>query len=99
MDLTAGQLAQFHRDGYVFLPEMFTAAEAAVLRAEADTIYAMDREEVWRESSGAPRTAFAAHTYSEPFRRSTVRRERAADVRWGPSLCRERLDFSPLRRD
>jgi L-proline 4-hydroxylase len=69
MDLTAGQLAQFDRDGYVFLPEMFTAAEAAVLRAEADTIYAMDREEVWRESSGAPRTAFAAHTYSEPFRR------------------------------
>jgi L-proline 4-hydroxylase len=69
MDLTAGQLAQFHRDGYVFLPEMFTATEAAMLRAEADTIYAMDREEVWRESSGAPRTAFAAHTYSEPFRR------------------------------
>src|SRR3546814_14162435 len=25
--------------------------------------------EVWRESSGAPRTAFAAQTYSEPFRR------------------------------
>jgi len=69
MVLTAGQVDQFHRDGYLFLPEVFTAAEAAVLRAEADTIYAMDREEVWRESSGAPRTAFAAHTYSEPFRR------------------------------
>ena len=69
MDLTAGQLAQFHRDGYLFLPEVFTAAEAAVLRAEADRLYAIDREEVWRESTGAPRTAFAAHTYSEPFRR------------------------------
>jgi ectoine hydroxylase len=69
MDLTAGQLAQFDRDGYLFLPAVFTAAEAAVLRAEADAIYAMDRQEVWRESTGAPRTAFAAHTYSEPFRR------------------------------
>src|SRR3546814_13998444 len=29
----------------------------------------LEREEVWRESSGAPRTAFAAQTYSEPFRR------------------------------
>jgi ectoine hydroxylase len=69
MDLTVAQVDQFHRDGYLFLPEVFTAAEAAVLRAEADAIYALDREEVWRESSGAPRTAFAAHTYSEPFRR------------------------------
>src|SRR3546814_19159147 len=32
-------------------------------------VYGLEREEVWRESSGAPRTAFAAQTYSEPFRR------------------------------
>ena len=69
MELSAGQLAQFDRDGYLFFPEVFSAAEAAVLRAEADAVYATDREEVWRESNGAPRTAFAAHTYSEPFRR------------------------------
>ena len=31
-------------------------------------IYATDRQEVWREKSGAPRTAFAAHTYNEAFR-------------------------------
>ena len=39
-----------------------------MLRAEAEAIYATDREEVWREKSGAPRTAFAAHTYNEAFR-------------------------------
>ncbi|MPY92190.1 MAG: proline hydroxylase, partial [Acidimicrobiia bacterium] len=69
MDLTPAQLTQFQRDGYVFLPEVFSPSEAAVLRREADRLYGLDREEVWRESSGAPRTAFAAHTYSEPFRR------------------------------
>ena len=69
MDLSAGQLAEFDRDGYVFLPEMFSRAEAEMLRVEADAVYALDRQEVWRETSGAPRTAFAAHTYSEPFRR------------------------------
>ena len=69
MDLTAVQLDQYARDGYLFLPGTFSAAEATMLRAEADVLYATDREEVWRESSGAPRTAFAAHQWSEPFRR------------------------------
>ena len=40
-----------------------------MLRQAADEVYAMERKEVWRESSGAPRTAFAAHTYHEAFRR------------------------------
>ena len=35
---------------------------------EAEAIYRTDRQEVWREKSGAPRTAFAAHTYNEAFR-------------------------------
>jgi ectoine hydroxylase len=69
MKLTPEQRAEFDREGYIFLPGTFSAAETALLRAEADRVYALDREEVWRESSGAPRTAFAAQTYSEPFRR------------------------------
>ena len=40
-----------------------------MLRAEADTVYAMDRDEVVREKSGVARTAFAAHTYNEAFAR------------------------------
>ena len=40
-----------------------------MLKAGAQTVYALDRDEVWRETSGAPRTAFAAHTYNEAFRR------------------------------
>src|SRR3546814_7725512 len=46
-----------------------TLFRSALLRVEAARVYGLEREEVWRESSGAPRTAFAAQTYSEPFRR------------------------------
>jgi len=69
MKLSPEQLEVFDREGYIFLPGMFSAEETRLLREEAQRVYALNREEVWRESSGAPRTAFAAHTYSEPFRR------------------------------
>ncbi len=65
--LTETQVRQFEQEGYLFLPETFTAEEVAVLRAEAEVIYREHRPEVWREKSGAPRTAFAAHLYNEAF--------------------------------
>jgi len=64
MPLTAQQLAQFAEEGHLFLPDCFLEEEVAVLRDEAEAIYASDRQEVWREKTGAPRTAFAAHTYN-----------------------------------
>ena len=69
MKLTDAQLAEFDELGYLFLPNCFNEQEVALLRQAAADVYALDREEVWRESNGAPRTAFAAHTYNETFRR------------------------------
>src|SRR6202162_4046188 len=66
--LSPDQVRQFHEEGYLFLPETFTATEVAILKSEAETIYRQQRPEVWREKSGAPRTAFAAHLYNEAFR-------------------------------
>ena len=68
MKLTPEQIAQFHEEGWLFLPELFTPEEVALLKREAEAIYAQQRPEVWREKSGAPRTAFAAHLYNEAFR-------------------------------
>jgi len=65
--LTDQQTKQFADEGWVFLPECFSTDEVAVLKAEAENIYDEDRPEVWRETSGAPRTAFAAHTYNDAF--------------------------------
>lgn len=69
MQLSAQQLAQFNEQGYLFFPGQFTPAEAALMHTAAKDVYAMSREEVWRESSGVARTAFAAHLYNETFRR------------------------------
>ena len=69
MKLTDAQLAEFEDLGYLFLPDRLNKVETDLLRTEAEHVYALQREEVWREKGGAPRTAFAAHTYNEAFRR------------------------------
>jgi len=56
MQLTSHQLRQFAEEGYLFLPDCFTEEEVAILRDEAEQIYATNRPEVWREKTSAPRT-------------------------------------------
>src|ERR1043166_8189124 len=68
MKLTTQQIADFDQQGYLFFPNCFAEEEVALLRAEAENILKTERQEIWREKSGAPRTAFASHTYSEVFR-------------------------------
>src|SRR5271156_2332871 len=63
--LSEDQVRHFHEEGYLFLPDTFSDTEAAILKSEAEAIYRQQRPEVWREKSGAPRTAFAAHLYNE----------------------------------
>ena len=70
MKLNPQQLAEFDRDGYLFFPSLFTAAEIATLTDEVPHLYAQDRPENVREKTGGVvRTNFAAHLYSEPFAR------------------------------
>ena len=68
MQLTASQLRDFEEQGYLFFPNCFSEEEIALLRDDAEAILKLDRQEVWREKTGAPRTAFAAHTFNETFR-------------------------------
>jgi ectoine hydroxylase len=67
MKLSSEQLKAFDEQGYVFFPNCFSEEEIALLRTEADNILKLDREEVWREKSGAPRTAFAAHKFNPVY--------------------------------
>ena len=70
MKLSDVELQQFGLEGWVLIPDLFSQEEIDVLVGELPDIFAMDREEVWRETDGeAVRTAFAAHTYNEAFRR------------------------------
>src|SRR5213076_2650633 len=54
MKLSQEQLEFFHREGWLFLPELFSPEEVNFLAREAVGIYDADRPEVWREKSGAP---------------------------------------------
>src|SRR5262249_55400124 len=55
MRLSADQLKAFDEQGYVFFPNCFSEEEIALLRAEAANVLKQDRQEVWREKTGAPR--------------------------------------------
>ena len=67
MQLTPEQIRTFDEQGFIFFPNCFREEEVSLLRDEAERILKLDRQEIWREKSGAPRTAFAAHTYSDVF--------------------------------
>ncbi|MDH3234892.1 MAG: phytanoyl-CoA dioxygenase family protein [Alphaproteobacteria bacterium] len=70
MKLSEEQQATFAERGYLMLPDLFAASELDALRRAATDVFAMERQEVVREKDGTTaRTAFAAHTYHETFRR------------------------------
>jgi ectoine hydroxylase len=73
MKLSPDQVRRFETDGYLFLPNVFTAAEIATLNTEVPDIFALDRPEVIREKgSEAIRSAFYTQTYNEAFRRLSL---------------------------
>jgi ectoine hydroxylase len=68
MKLSAGQIGDFEREGYLFFPSLFTPDEIKVLIDEVPALYAQRRPENVREKTGdVVRTNFAAHLYSYPF--------------------------------
>ncbi len=68
MKLSPGQIKDFDEQGYLFFPELLCrGGDRAVARRRRGDPQARPPE-VWREKSGAPRTAFAAHTFNETFR-------------------------------
>ncbi len=70
MRLTDEQVGQFEREGYVFLADVFSAAEVGRLMAEVPGIFAQDRHENVREKDGKTvRTTFAAHRFNQAFGR------------------------------
>jgi len=68
--LTAGQLARFHADGFLVLPELFARAEVDVLRAEVPRLFSEETPANIREkTSGEVRTAMGLHLRSEVYAR------------------------------
>ena len=70
MRLEPEQRAAFDRDGYLFFPGLFSAAEMQPMLAAVPELYGRrEPYNVREKGSDAVRTNFAAHLVSEPFAR------------------------------
>src|SRR5690349_18441377 len=70
MRLTQEQLEEFDREGYLFLPNVFSREEIDVLNGEVPGMFEKERPEVTREKgSDAPRTAWYVQTWNPVFER------------------------------
>ena len=62
MRLSQAQLDRFHDEGFLVLPDVFSAEEVAVLRGPLERLFAEDRPQNFRErASGQVRTAMGLH--------------------------------------
>jgi ectoine hydroxylase len=67
LKLSAEQLAQYERDGFLFFPALFTAAEVATLRREAARVSEVDCAYIFREGdSGSAKSMFRLHEPDGP---------------------------------
>lgn len=66
MQLTAQQLEDFNRDGFLLFPALVSEAEIAVLKAELMRLCRLEGDEVVRERTGAPRMVFRTHDADSP---------------------------------
>lgn len=72
MRLTEDQLNAYHRDGYLFLPELFSSQEVAVMKEQLPELFAECSERrVVEKSSGVVRSVYGSHNTNEVFRRLT----------------------------
>lgn len=68
MRLSEDQLRQFHEDGFLIIPNLFSRPEIEILRAHQEALFREDRPENIREKySGEVRTAFALHRRDNAF--------------------------------
>ena len=68
MKLSPAQIAAFEEEGYLFLPNVFSAEEMALLTGEMPGMFAQERPEVIREKdSRSPRSAFYVQTWNPVY--------------------------------
>ncbi len=70
MQLTAQQLARFHEDGFLILPDLFSRQEVAALTGALPRLFAEDTPANFRERKGGlVRTAMGLHLRDETYAR------------------------------
>ena len=68
MRFSDSQLAHFHEQGYLFLPELFAPQEVAPLLRDIPALQARETDGNLREKTGASRQLYTSHRDSSAFR-------------------------------
>ena len=68
MRFSDSQLAHFHEQGYLFLPELFASQEVASLLRDIPALQARETDGNLREKTGASRQLYTSHRDSPAFR-------------------------------
>ncbi len=69
MRLTTSQLADYRRDGFLILPEQFSAAEVAAMKADLARVQQVDTDHLVREKTGGiAKTIYRVHEADGPTR-------------------------------
>ncbi|SAK77952.1 phytanoyl-CoA dioxygenase [Caballeronia catudaia] len=66
MELTKQQIADYHRDGFIVIPNCFSTEEVHALRRDTERLSAIQADSVFRERTGAIRSIFRVHEEDGP---------------------------------
>ncbi len=74
MQLSPDEIDRFHRDGFLFYPQLFSAGEIGLLRQDLPALLGRPGPEVVREKGAAEaiRLVYGAHAFHESFRRMSL---------------------------
>lgn len=73
MDLSPAQVAAYHRDGFLVIPDCYGAEEVDVLRRETSRLCGIEADSVFRERTGTVRSVFRVHEEDGPVRSAAYR--------------------------
>jgi ectoine hydroxylase len=66
MQLTPEQIADYHRDGFIVIPNCYSAEEVQALRRDTERLCTVEADSVFRERSGTVRSIFRVHENNGP---------------------------------
>jgi ectoine hydroxylase len=66
MELSKQQIADYHRDGFIVIPNCYSSEEVQAIRNDTERLCAIKADSIFRESSGAVRSIFRVHETDGP---------------------------------
>ena len=66
MELTRQQIEDYHRDGFIVIPNCYSSEEVRAIRADTERLCGIEADSIFRERSGAVRSIFRVHEKDGP---------------------------------